>query len=193
MSRQKREIPVADIGLNAGSLHARLCDHPGCSQAGTHRAPKHRRDGSDYYWFCMEHVRTYNASWDFFEGMTQTEIERFRKEAVTGHRPTWRLGDNPFRAFAEGRVRDEFGFLNGGFHTGPNGATADPRPLDSKHRRALAEMNLDRSVTLQEIKMRYKQLVKRYHPDANGGAKDAEERFKSITEAYNTLVTSGLF
>ena len=56
----------------------------------------------------------------------------------------------------------------------------------------MAEMDLDESASLQEIKMRYKQLVKRYHPDANGGDKRAEERFKSISEAYNYLLSSGL-
>jgi DnaJ-class molecular chaperone len=53
-------------------------------------------------------------------------------------------------------------------------------------------MDLDETATLQDIKMRYKQLVKRFHPDANGGDKRAEERFKSINEAYSNLMSSGL-
>ena len=61
-----------------------------------------------------------------------------------------------------------------------------------QQRQDLAQLDLDETATLQDIKMRYKQLVKRFHPDANGGDKKAEERFKSINEAYTNLKSSGL-
>jgi DnaJ-class molecular chaperone len=40
------------------------------------------------------------------------------------------------------------------------------------------------------VKARYKELVKRHHPDANGGDKSAEERFKTVSEAYRTLMST---
>ena len=61
-----------------------------------------------------------------------------------------------------------------------------------QQRRDLAQLDLDETANLQEIKMRYKQLVKRFHPDANGGDKRAEERFKYINEAYSNLMSSDL-
>ena len=77
---------------------------------------------------------------------------------------------------------------------------SDGRPSSKKfvprrtkqQRRDLAELDLDETANLQDIKMRYKQLVKRFHPDANGGDKRAEERFKSINEAYRSLISSDL-
>jgi DnaJ-class molecular chaperone len=61
-----------------------------------------------------------------------------------------------------------------------------------EQRSHLAQLDLDETATLQDVKMRYKQLVKRFHPDANGGDKQAEERFKSINEAYSNLKSAGL-
>ena len=159
---------------------------------GEFRAPRSRRLDT-YYWFCLEHVRSYNAGWDYFAGMSQIEIEWFQREAVTGHRPTWRMNHGPGNGWSQDGIADHFGLFGGnGGAPGDAGSERDLR-LNRNQRSALAELNLDASVTLQEIKMRYKQLVKRYHPDANGGDKAAEERFKSISEAYNSLLTSGLW
>ena len=193
MARKRKEIPVSRTRVDeVGEQVARTCHEAGCDAPATYRAPK-TRDGAtgEYLWFCLEHVQAYNRSWDYFKDMSPDEIERFRVEAVTGHRPTWKLGDRAYRAWVEGRVTDHFSFF-GHAAAGANGAAANGRVLDTKQRRALAEMDLDESASLQEIKMRYKQLVKRYHPDANGGDKRAEERFKSISEAYNYLISSGL-
>lgn len=192
MARKRKEIPVARTRVDdVGEQVVRTCSHPGCGAPATHRAPR-SRDTSDneFIWFCLEHVQAYNRSWDYFKGMSAEEIERFRVDAVTGHRPTWRLGDRAYRAWIGGQVNDHFNVFEGGVN-GANGSRTNGRNLDSKQRRALSEMDLDESATLQEIKMRYKQLVKRYHPDANGGDKRAEERFKSISEAYNYLMSSG--
>jgi molecular chaperone DnaJ len=38
-----------------------------------------------------------------------------------------------------------------------------------------------------DIKLAYRKLAMTYHPDRNNGSKEAEERFKSITEAYDVL------
>ena len=75
-------------------VEARQCEREGCAEAGEHRAPKSRGALNDYYWFCLEHVREYNATWDFFDGMDESEIENFRERDMTWHRPTWRLGSN---------------------------------------------------------------------------------------------------
>jgi hypothetical protein len=147
-------------------LRLRSCDWPGCSLGGAHRAPKSPHELDSHYWFCLEHVRTYNAQWDFFAGMTQAEIEAFQRDNATWHRPTWPLGDRP---------------------------TQTPRepPANRRTRQALAELQLGAEVGLKDIKNRYKQLAKRYHPDANGGDKRAEERLKRINEAYEYLLARG--
>jgi DnaJ-domain-containing protein 1 len=192
--RARKDIPVARTRVDEPKPGPdRVCEVEGCMQAAEYPAPRNRDELRDYYWFCLEHVQAYNRAWDFFAGMSAAEVERFRIEAITGHRPTWKLGDRHFQAFMQGQVRDGFNFFGNGDTAGdaPGQAGANG-PVDSKTRKALAELDLEGSVTLQEVKMRYKQLVKRYHPDANGGDKAAEERFKSINEAYSLLKSSGL-
>lgn len=193
VTRRKQDIPLADIKLPGGAEpEARGCEHPYCDDVGEFRAPKSSQDLNSYYWFCLEHVRAYNATWNYFAGMTEQEIERFRREAVTGHRPTWRMGSG-FRFDGENDHKDPFGLLSGrGIFAGAGDNGSEPW-VDPKRRGALAVMNLETTASLQDIKMRYKQLVKRYHPDANGGDKAAEERFKSINEAYSFLRSNGAF
>ena len=191
VTRRKQEIPLAEVELpGAAGPSIRSCDHPTCDEAGEYKAPKSPQDLNSYYWFCLDHVRDYNATWNYFRGMSEQEIERFRREAVTGHRPTWRMGSG-FRFDGQAEVSDPLDLLSrSGIFAGVDAEGREPW-VDPRRRRALAVMNLETTASLQEIKMRYKQLVKRYHPDANGGDKVAEERFKSINEAYNFLRSSG--
>lgn len=172
---------------------SRCCDHQSCDRDGEYRAPRSRRELRDYYWFCLDHVREYNRAWNYFVGMSQTEIERYQRENVFGHRPTWRIGvRNDGTNGARRRVVDEFGL----FEEGP-GRCAQTDHGAPEHRfkpgeqKALALMNLDWPVSLKEIKERYKELVKLHHPDANGGDRDSEERLKKIIHAYTHLLSCG--
>ena len=71
------------------------CQWKGCRAAGRHKAPRGRGRDGQFYVFCLEHVRQYNASYNYFDGMNDAEVEDFQKEALTGHRPTWKMGVNP--------------------------------------------------------------------------------------------------
>src|SRR5690349_4151061 len=70
------------------------CNWPDCANAGTHRAPKGRMREREYWHFCLEHVREYNQSYNYFAGMSDEAVARYQKDAVTGHRPTWKMGFN---------------------------------------------------------------------------------------------------
>ncbi|MFP6746331.1 MAG: J domain-containing protein [Alphaproteobacteria bacterium] len=191
MARTKNDIPVSKTRVDEPSgTPSRTCDFAGCQAEADHRAPKSKTNLDEFYWFCLEHVAAYNRSWDYFTGMDQDEIEKFRTEAVTGHRPTWKLGERGYKAWANGRVRDHHGMF-----VHPDGGPAARKfvpKFTKRQRRDLAQLDLDETANLQDIKMRYKQLVKRFHPDANGGDKRVEERFKSISEAYSNLMSSDL-
>ncbi len=125
--------------------------------------------------------------------MSESEIERFRIDALTGHRPTWTMGKRAARMRnghdGPGRV-DPFGVFS------DVAERPKARPPERKLTRlqlvAMETMNLEPSATLQEIKARYKELVKRFHPDANGGDRGAEERLKQVIKAYGVLRASGL-
>ena len=173
----------------------RPCEWKGCTEGAPHRAPKSRERLNEYHWFCLDHVRQYNARWNFFEGMSQEEVERYIHNNAAGQRPTWKVGSGdgsgtegpqPWRAFRH----DPFGV----FDDGPDpsgGRTQRAAPwapkVPAETQRALAALDLDETATLEEIKTRYKELVKRYHPDANGGDRNTEERLRRVIQAYTHL------
>jgi DnaJ-domain-containing protein 1 len=141
-------------------------------------------------------VRAYNRDWDFFAGMSQPEIEAYLREDVTWHRPTWPLGNGGSAHPDAWRWQDPYElFINGAGTNGTHGASEwDRRPARlGRTERMLAVLDLPPEVTRQELKARYKQLVKRHHPDLHGGDKNAEERLKLINEAYTYLMDSDRF
>jgi hypothetical protein len=180
----------------------RACDHPGCAKTAEFRAPKSRTSLAEYHWFCLDHVRAYNQSWDYFAGMSEPEISAWQRDAITGHRPTWIMGrrsaPRPEDAAAMGAawtngVDDVFTILDDG-PGGPQRRYEEPKPkrrFSKLQLDALAVLGLDEGATLPDLKARYKELVKRYHPDTNGGDRGAEERLKQVIKAYGTLKSSG--
>lgn len=168
----------------ASETPTRACDQAGCPHAGEYRAPRSREDLNNYYWFCLDHVRAYNAAWDYYAGLSAAEIERMLRQDVTWQRPTWPLGARiAGRAF---RLRDSFGF----FEADAEQTTTVRRRVLSAEEDAMRVLDLAAPVTVVQLKTRYKELVKVHHPDANGGDKAAEERFKMISQAYQTLMNS---
>ena len=71
-----------------------MCEWPDCKNKGPHRAPKGRANDKEYWHFCLNHVREYNQSYNFFSGMPADQVARYQKDALTGHRPTWKMGAN---------------------------------------------------------------------------------------------------
>lgn len=169
---------------------ARLCEHPGCPNAGEYRAPKDRAHLTDYYWFCLDHVREYNKAWDYYQGMSEAEIERQVRHDTTWQRPTWKMGDWRSRE----KVLRHKAAHDAGFGAYWDGAADTPPPPNAAPRgpevEALALLGLQPPTDFETIKRRYRELAKRHHPDANGGDKLAEERLKEINQAYNTLKTA---
>jgi hypothetical protein len=188
---------TAHLGLDPwaaeGRPSLRRCDHPDCAEEGLYRAPKARDRLTEYFWFCLGHVREYNRGWDYFAGMNEREIEGIRRRDTIWERPTWRLGGaEPYRMRIDPqKVRDFFGLFEEDRRTEKQ-AEPPPRRPATPEDEAFAVFDLENSATLVQIKARYKELVKRHHPDTNGGDKAAEERLKVINQAYTTLKNSVL-
>ncbi|MGH6877919.1 MAG: J domain-containing protein [Rhizomicrobium sp.] len=145
----------------------------------------------------MEHARQHNANWDYFHGMSEAEIEAFRVDAMTGHRPTWPLGKRAAKRHRERAFRPVMDFHEVFGEAQAEQASAAEqrraaRPLTALQARAFDVLNLEPGASLPQIKARYKELVKRFHPDANGGDRGAEERLKRVIQAYGVLRASGL-
>jgi hypothetical protein len=179
------------------------CEWPGCSGAATYRAPKGRGRENEYWRFCLDHVREYNHSYNFFAGMSEDAIAKYQKDDITGHRPTWKMGsiggtrrdsrrasdfrasgwaaEDPFSLFGDRAARS-----SGDARRAPEGRT-----ILNAQRRALGVLGLESDAKRADIKARFKVLVKRHHPDANGGDRTTEERLREIIQAYNYLKSAG--
>ena len=103
---------------------ATMCEWAGCQNKGPHRAPKGRENSREYWHFCLDHVREYNQSYNFFQGMNPDAVARYQKDALTGHRPTWKMGANT-GAKGQGRGRDDLDGAADPFNVLPN-STAGP-------------------------------------------------------------------
>ncbi|MGE3624675.1 MAG: J domain-containing protein [Bdellovibrionales bacterium] len=161
-------------------VKTRACDCPGCSETGDYRAPKNRAL-TDYYFFCLSHVRAYNAAWDYFAGMNGAEIEAHIRNATVWERPTWPMGEWKIR---EQQLHDAV--MREFFSDKANEAPAAP-PMPQVERDALAVLDIAPPVTFAAIKTQYRALVKRYHPDLHGGSAEASEKFKGINQAFAIL------
>ena len=181
------------------------CDWPNCTEPASYRAPKGRNREHQYWRFCLLHVREYNQSYNFFAGMSDDAVARFQKDALTGHLPTWRMGSIGGNRGAKGRVgrffdadlgtADPFDVLRE-FGAPPAGAAqsrakAERPTVRNGERKALYALGLEDSASGAEIKARFKELVKRHHPDANGGDRTSEDKLREIIEAYNYLKKTG--
>ncbi|TMJ42381.1 MAG: J domain-containing protein [Alphaproteobacteria bacterium] len=174
----------------------RPCDHPGCLAGGDFRAPKSRLQLRDYYWFCLEHVRTYNAAWNYYAGMSDGEVEAEIRYDTVWQRPSWRLGARHSPGYAA-RIRDYLGVFSEGLGRSRDSGRRSGRPASeaaqralSAREQALAVFEIEPPFTPVRLKARYKTLVKLHHPDAHGGDKVAEEKLKIINQAYATLKAS---
>ncbi len=169
----------------------RRCDHQGCSLPGETRAPKSRELITDHYWFCRSHAAEYNRHWNFFAGMSEGEMRaRVAEEQMTGGRPTWSMkggGRNREAAASRGVFRDPFGVFGPEGRRAGDDRTAAERGLGKLERGALADLDLDVAAQGPAIRVRYLELVKRCHPDANGGDRSAETKLQRVIKAYKTL------
>jgi DnaJ domain len=178
-----------------------MCEWPECKNKGSHRAPKGRENSREYWHFCLDHVREYNQSYNFFSGMNAEAVARYQKDALTGHRPTWKMGANGSPGKGKGppdfeEAADPFSMFSelngrGRWRPGPEAAAnkSETRKVFNAERKALQVMGLGPDATLEDVKMKYKALVKQHHPDANGGDRSTEDRLIEIIKAYNYLKT----
>ena len=178
-----------------------MCQWKGCEKPGPHRAPMGRGRENEYFHFCVDHVRQYNHDYNYFDGMSDAEIETFRRDAITGHRPTWKAGEN---AWAHG-TRDGARTAEAAERVAASASSVKRKPRSSRtqpmnyrrqlkplEKKAMQTLNLPEEAQREDIKSRFKELVKAHHPDANGGDVRSEEKLREIIQAYNYLKQAGM-
>ena len=177
------------------------CAWEGCREPGVHKAPLGRDFEGQYVHFCVDHVRQYNKSYNYFSGLDDTDIQRYLKDSLTGNRPTWKMGQSAapgdaaqasaaFRARRwNGRVRDPFNLFAG--EEARRRAPAQRPKVRSLEVKAFETLDLSSEASGEAIRARYKNLVKQLHPDANGGDRGTEDRLRDVIQAYKLLKQSG--
>lgn len=138
------------------------CDFYGCNAHGSFKAPKSRDHLREYYWFCLPHIRDYNARWDYFKDMDEESIQ-----AQVAFDDVWNRQTRPF-----GHRHKE---------------QTHQRHLPPKVEQALLVLELQFPFTLDRLKAQYKTLVKENHPDLHGQDMGKQERLKAINLAYDVL------
>ena len=177
-----------------------VCDWEGCDKAGEHKAPKGRREEGAYFKFCMSHVREYNKSYNYFSGMSDGELKDYQESARTGHRPTWNRNEKSAGQPGSGtqkvgrpkvrQMNDPLNIMGKGGNA-RNAKKPARRTVHNVEGKSLLALDLDATASAQDIKMRFKELVKRHHPDANGGDRASEDKLREIIQAYNYLKSAG--
>ena len=190
---------MASSGKREAKFHGRvegraqLCDHPGCDAPGEFRAPGMQRpdfDGpGDWRWFCLDHVREFNSDYNFFEGMSAEEISAAQNPYAGWERETRAFGTaggSPPPRWAD--FVDPLDAIGARFHARPAAPTRkDGRELSEADRRRLALLGLDLDADRRALRKRYAELVRRYHPDRNGGDRSHEQALGQVIEAYTAL------
>jgi hypothetical protein len=181
------------------------CEWQGCGEPGLYPAPKGRGHEGEYHRYCLEHVREYNKSYNYFAGMPDEDVAKHQKDDTIGHRPTWFVGVNSWarnRSLRNGERRngfahrfttyDPFGLFGAKAEPTPDKPGEPPRVLRRAERKCLRQLNLEDTATKAEVKARFKDLVKRHHPDRNGGDRRSEDKLREVIQAYNYLRQAGL-
>ena len=176
------------------------CEHPECRLAATAKAPKSRDKPGVYYNFCVKHAAEYNKNWNFYAGMSEGQIRsQQEQEKMTGGRPTWSMkADSRSREAAAAAARDArhiadpFGLFRAQQRKAESDRAAAERHLGKLERTALADLDLDGAADAATIRAKYKDLLKRCHPDMNGGDRSAEHKLQRVIKAFKTLQKAGL-
>lgn len=195
MTRQSKwfqNIRVKSDRKRAAADQVPRCEHPDCNAPGPHKAPKGRGREGEFYQFCIDHVREYNKSYNYFNGMAPEDVVAYQRDSQTGHRPTWKLGQNAGQRKKRGTARiDDPLEIFPDDAAAANGPRRPRRTVLATHRHAFETLDLDETAEKPEIRARFKALVKRHHPDVNGGDRSSEHRLREIIQAYNTLKSAG--
>ena len=161
-----------------------ICEWSKCKKIGVYKAPVEKDNSKKFKLLCLEHIKAFNKSWNYFSDMNDQEIEHFIKSDLTWHKPTKSFGssENFFRILWVNALDDKSSILKNSVFKNFNRSK-----LSDKDKDALKILGLKNDTNWSDIQKRFKMLVKKYHPDKNQGSKKYEDVLKKITLAYSQL------
>ncbi|MBA3729767.1 MAG: J domain-containing protein [Sphingomonas sp.] len=167
---------------------AERCGVPNCGGPGEFRAPLSPGDFDGpgrWHYLCLEHVRVHNARYNYFAGMSTEEITA-AQSPIAGwertSRPFASPGSDPPPAWSD--FADPLDAIAARFRHETRG------PVDrftAGERDALKVMGLKDNVDRTALRQRYSELVRRFHPDRNGGDRRLEAKLGKVIAAYQLL------
>jgi hypothetical protein len=196
---------VASSGKRQTRFHGRsergtaTCEHPGCAGPGEFRAPAGtgRRPGfdgpGDWRWLCLDHVREFNAGYNYFQGMSTDEISAAQNPYGGWDRETRAFGSggaSPPPRWAD--FTDPLDAIGARFRAAPAQNEREAR-FSAEDRRFLKVLGLGTDVDRRALRQRYLDLVRRFHPDRNGGDRSHEKALQAVIEAYTQLKSRPAF
>ena len=161
-----------------------ICDWDNCEELGSYKAPTEKDNSKKYRLLCLNHIKIFNKKWNYFDDMTDQEVEFFVKSDLTWHKPTKSFGssENFFNILWNNALEDKLNiFRSSSFKE------YKKTKLSNTDRDALDIMDLNYDTKWDEIHKQFKTLVKKYHPDKNQGSTKFEDKLKKITLAYSQL------
>jgi hypothetical protein len=189
------------VATKTARFHGRVegaadrCAVPGCRAPGEYRAPLTASDfdgPGDWRWLCLDHVREHNAKYNYFEGMTPGEIEAAQSPIAGWERQTRAFslaGADPGPAWSD--FRDPLDAISARFR--PGVARRETSRFTGEERHALGTLGLREDVDLHAVRKRYSELVRRYHPDRNGGDRSHERQLGEVLAAWQKLKVARAF
>ena len=161
-----------------------ICDWGKCKEIGSYKAPIEKDNSKKFRLLCLEHIKLFNKSWNYFADMNESEIEHFIKSDITWHKPTksFSSSENFFKILWQNTLDDKTNFF-----TNSNYKRFKRSRFSEKDRHALEILGLREETKWPDIQKKFKTLVKKYHPDKNQGSKKYEDLLKKITLAYSQL------
>jgi hypothetical protein len=171
------------------------CDYPGCKEKAAFRAPKSPDLLDEFFWFCKDHIREYNLKWNFFQGTSDEEFQKFLDKDRVWERetkPFSRIGDG--NAWARLGVNDPMALLGEKATQNPGRVQSTAtRKLPATERKAIEILDARDTMSKTEIRKVYKGLIKVLHPDMNGGDRSHEEQLQEVVWAWDQLKDSRYF
>ena len=161
-----------------------ICEWSKCKKIGVYKAPVEKDNSKKFKLLCLEHIKAFNKSWNYFSDMNDREIEDFIKSDLTWHKPTKSFGssENFFRILWVNALDDKSSIFKNSVFKNFNRSK-----LSDKDKDALKILGLKNETNWSDIQKRFKMLVKKYHPDKNQGSKKYDDILKKITLAYSQL------
>ena len=162
-----------------------ICDWNNCNNIGEYRAPVEKDNSKKYRLLCLEHIKEFNKNWNYFENMNDEEILQFIKADMTWHKPTQNFSaqDNFFKILWNNTLKEDLGKNS----IDKNHTKMTSFNFSNKDLKAFDILGLDVDINWENIRSKFKKLVKKFHPDMNSGNKKFEEKLKVITLAYTQL------